>query len=843
MSQQTFHTIDTCRLEVAVKPTTPHNLVANPSGALGAWGWVTPGTSYMRKAAGANVLEHVSAVASQTVFYTEPMPITAGHFAAAAFSIPSPTAPAGFSWGIEFLTSTYASNGFGPFIAVSTFGTHSRPAASAPAGTAFFRLHFVQPGAGTVRLTNVRAVTAPTAAALAGTTIRNLIPNPSFEVDTATWTVPTGGATTHERSTTYAVTGAASLYMWRNVGPNPGVVVVETTVAVEGGRDYTAQARFRETVSGGFGRIHLYWRDSVGNPIGTEPYAAGPTTGNTAFAAPLYLTATAPPSAVSCIVRVSHSVPGPGNAAGVYVDAIAFTPTSSAVAYFDGSTAASGTLTYAWEGTAHASASKLTDTDLTTLAETEWRNILGPTHRLSTVRESLNVGTLEAELLDAALDPATSATLRPGGDVRVLALVSSVWEPIFVGQIDRLLVTYDDKRRPIRPPRVSMTALDRTVRLTSASRLQGVGTVAGLPHVLEGVGLPWNVDGVVDQLLAAPTVVSVNDRASALDQVALTRDSTASHAWVDRKGVLVATTGTAASSRTLTEPRYSDLEVAFSSEECMNAIEIECLTIVDGRTEPVIYGPYEDPVSIAQWGRRARKFTVHGLTSAQVATLASTILTRNANPGVTVQSVALPMRNGADLADAVRDLGEIVTVSNTARGIAPVLRTTRVAHTIQSSPQKWMVRLGFTRSTSVASPTITPPVDPKAVGTFPDGLYHLATLASDWTFGDGYPLAETPARTTTGKRIRLTVAGAFNPPGAGTGLLVEWQGRLNGGAWTPLTPACFMVAGQAYQEGFTFTTIDTPPPGETQYRVRVAAHYANGQVLRARTQFTAEQIA
>jgi hypothetical protein len=738
VSGQTFHTIDACRLEVAVKPSTPYNLVANPSGALGAWGWVTPGTSYMRRAPGENHLEHLSSVGSATVFYTEPMPVTAGHYAAAAIVVPT-TPTSSFTWQIEWLNAAQASAGLAAASgAITTTGVHSRPAVLAPAGAAFFRLRFTQAAAGSVRVTSVRAVTATTAAALSGTVVRNVVPNPSFEVDASLWTA--GTATTMVRTTTVAAVGAASLHVYRNV-PNPGGPGASTIATVTGGLDYTLQARFRAQVSGGAGVISIAWLDGSGVQIGATVSATGPTSSTTAFGAPVTLTATAPSAAVQARVSVAHGVPGPGNTQGAYVDGVALIEGgASTTTYFDGSTAAGGTLSYAWEGTAHASASKQTDTNLTTLAETEWRNILGPTHRISTVRESLNLGTLEAELLDAALDPATSATLRPGGDVRVLALASGAWEPIFVGEIDRLLVTYDDKRRPTRPPRVSMTGLDRTVRLTNAKRTQGVAAVADLPFIVEGAGVPWHIDGSTAQLPTTPGTVSVNDNASALDQIALTRDSTGSHAWVDRKGVLVATTATGASVRTLDEPRYSDLEVAFSSEECINSVEIESLYVVEdftptggvyGRSEVIPYGPYEDAPSIAQWGRRSRKFRVHGLTAAQVDAHAASILTRNANPGVSVQSVALPMRTTADLADAVRDLGEIVTVSNTARGIAPVLRVNRVAHTIESAPQKWMVRLGFARSTSVASPTIAPEVQTGRRG-FEDTPWAAPAYSGSW---------------------------------------------------------------------------------------------------------------
>lgn len=743
MSRQGFHSVDVLRLEVAVKPTTPHNVVANPSGALGAWGWETPGASYMRRAASADVLEHVASGAA-TLFRTEPMPVTALHYVAAAFTIPA-GGGAAVTWRLEWLNSTYAVVGSTAASAsLSAAGNYSLPPAQAPAGTSFFRLRFDQAAAGTARITSVRAATAATAGALA-VVLRNEVTNPSFETNLTGWTA--GTATTMVRTTAVAHVGTGALHVYRSV-PNPGMVTATTVASVTGGLDYVLQGRFRTQVSGGTSRLGISWLDSGGNIVGPAHAQTGPTTSTTAFGL-VVLAATAPSNATQALITVGHTVPGPGNASGAYVDAVAFTAGAAAPDYFDGATPASGTLAYAWTGTAHNSASTRSDTTLTGLAETEWRNILGPAHSIKTARESLNVGTLEAELLDANLDPATSATLRPGGAVRVLALVAGAWEPTFTGEIDRLLVAYDDKRVPARPPRVSLTAVDRTRRLSGARRTQGVAAVADLPFVLEGAGVPWNVNGSTAQLLANPAAVSVNENATALDQIALTRDSTASHAWVDRKGVLVATDAApGASVRTLDEPRYSDLEVAFSSEECMNAVVIDSLIVVDaatptggvyGRSETVTYGPYEDAASIAQWGRRERRFTVHGLNPTQIAALGSTILARNANPGVTVQSVTLPMRTEADLADALRDLGEIVTVSNTARSLAPTLRITGVEHTIQSEPAKWLVTLRFNTSGAVAAPTVAPEVQTTG---YEDTPWTPLPLLNGWrnynVFGGGW---------------------------------------------------------------------------------------------------------
>lgn len=824
MTRQAFNTIDVARLEVAIKPSTPYNLVPNPSGALGAWGWVTPDASYMtRETIADDVLNHVVATGvTNARFMTEPMPITGGHYAAAAFVVPPPVvgSSAPVTYRVEWLTSAYASISLTTAANASAPGTYSLAAVQAPSNAAFFRLHFTQASEGTARLTGVRAATSPTAAALVGDTLLNRVTNPSFEVDLSGWTAANS---TLARTTMSASVGTASMQI-NNPIPSPQYNAATTDVAVEGGKDYTLSARFSPWSSGGFPRLIITWLDGGGTALDVSGPATTAGTWTT-----FSITHTAPPGATMARLTVGHTNPSSGY---TRVDAVAFHEGTSAT-YFDGTTAAAGTYSYAWTGAAHASTSKRTNTNLTGLAAVEWRNIIGPTHTIKTARESLNVGTLEAELLDANLDPATSSTLRPGGAVRLLVLVNGVWEPLFVGETDRLTVKYDDKRRPVRPPRVSLTAVDMTRRLAGAQRTQGVGAIADLPHVLEGAGVPWRVDGSTAQLLVAPTVVSVNDNATALDQVALTRDSKAAHAWVDRKGVLVArssasdvfysdptaytttrfqswpvrtalqnkigqpvvvtldlrtdaptgiavypyqnsgisiadskvfnvtptwatysfatsvkdwTVGAGLSQgelaiydqsdaggnvyvrnvrietgpvRLLDEPRYSDLEVAFSSEACINAVEVEALALVPASTptgglyystEAVPYGPFEDRFSIAQWGRRSRKFTVHGLNSSQVSALADAILVRNANPVVTVSSVTLPMRTSADLADTLRDLGEIVQVQSTARGISPTMRVTSVEHSIESEPRKWLTTLGFTTSGSVAAPTVPPEI-------------------------------------------------------------------------------------------------------------------------------------
>lgn len=169
-------------------------------------------------------------------------------------------------------------------------------------------------------------------------------------------------------------------------------------------------------------------------------------------------------------------------------------------------------------------------------------NVLGPSHEVSIVRETLNVGTLSATIVDAALDPSQSTAIRPGRAVRLMAFsdTTKTWRHVFSGTATHATVSYDLKEpQASRRARIEMTAVDNAQVLANQNRRDGVATIAELPAVLEGAGVPWNVNGSGNQV-PTPPVVASNDNASALDQVAVTRDSVLGYSWIDRMGTLQA---------------------------------------------------------------------------------------------------------------------------------------------------------------------------------------------------------------------------------------------------------------------------------------------------------------
>lgn len=342
-----------------------------------------------------------------------------------------------------------------------------------------------------------------------------------------------------------------------------------------------------------------------------------------------------------------------------------------------------------------------------------WVNIIGPTHDIKVQRSGLNVGTLNATVLDATLDPAVASTIRPGRTCRLTALVGGVWEELFTGEVREADVSYDLDAPAAKKARITLSAVDNATKLANAKRPEGVKSISDLRSVLEGCSVPWSINGDTGQQPDSAVVVSRNDNATALDQIAITRDTNSGYAWVDRKNVAQAWDATSlpTSFVTIDEDDYSDLDVSFSTSDVINSATIKNLEWDpedSTKTIEVTYGPYEDQASIEEWGRYAREFTTHGLTAGQVATLGAAILSKNKTPSVRINSVQIPILTNADLSasKALLDLYRLVTISYAATSLNHSRRVTELEHTITSAG--WLLRLGFSDDGSVATPTQAP---------------------------------------------------------------------------------------------------------------------------------------
>lgn len=277
-------------------------------------------------------------------------------------------------------------------------------------------------------------------------------------------------------------------------------------------------------------------------------------------------------------------------------------------------------------------------------------------------------------------------------------------------------------RTPIPPnrkrARISLTAVDNGTPLAKVGRAEGVATIDELPYVLEGAGVPWNINGSGAQIPGAD-VIAVNPNATALDQVAITRDSNLGHAWVDRLGVLQVWDAAEVSTdvqATLDETAYSDLSIDYDTDRCINHVTVKLVrTSPDtGETEELTFGPYLDQESINLWDVHAAEFTVQWADAdpAAVEAYAEQILAANATPVVRINSITLPIRTTDDFTDtvgakrAILDLHDLVTASNDDADVSEDLRVTRLEHTI--TPDAWKLVVGFAVEGGVAPPQVTP---------------------------------------------------------------------------------------------------------------------------------------
>jgi len=189
-----------------------------------------------------------------------------------------------------------------------------------------------------------------------------------------------------------------------------------------------------------------------------------------------------------------------------------------------------------------------TSTSNTDVTATQWVDLMTSSSDIIINRKALNLGTLTATILDKTLDPLEATSIRPGRLVQMLVYnsVKDRFEPMFSGEADVASVTYDATLLMTAPTAneiaaITLVAVDGQRKLAGSKRPYGVATIPQLPYILEGCGVEWNVDGVVDQIVD-PATISKNNSAAALDQVIMTRDSNAGFAWIDKWNKFMART-------------------------------------------------------------------------------------------------------------------------------------------------------------------------------------------------------------------------------------------------------------------------------------------------------------
>lgn len=711
----TFDVSQVLRLEIGVTPEGISNLVPNPSGDLGAWGWVTPqdgdtmnawhdtdGPYLFLSAAG----DHASD------FETTAFDVVPGDYIAARFDTVSARVGHVVKCCFEFfdttetLLSTTAQTGaYG-----GTAKTNYIGAVVVPAGAASARLRFdFYDGAdypqisATYIFRKVMVAMAPTSAGIA--TVRtNLAPNPGFEYTTvAPWTSPT----TFVRSSAASVAGA---YSGKLTGS--GDTKVSTTVPVDPNTDYWFSLSAK--ASGALGLVMgATYYDAAGNPLRTVSTAGRPITIGASWSRQLISVATSPPDAVSAEIFFGISAMMPADV--LYVDSVLFTTYDDDV-YFNGGFTSSGPDAYAWVGTPNDSASTWTNTDFDFVDAVTWQNILGPTSEIDVDREELQLGTLSATLLDALLDPAQSDVLDAGRPIRLTATTDGdTWTPIATFVVVDPATVYDlFAKNASKRAQISLSATDNMTALSNAGATIVVNNLNELPFILEDAGVPWNADGSGNQIREATTVATM-DSASVVDVVSIVRDSQKGYAWINRDNVLELWSPGGIGSTlaaTFTEDDYAADGFAYGYDPatCINVVNITWLRYDDGsgETTEASYGPYEDAASVRKVGPYAATFTIAGVVEDEsvIAAFANAVLAANSTPTKQVTSITVPVRSADDVWKALLDLCDLVRVTNSVAGVDESPRITAINHTI--TPGKWLVTYTFRANGTVAIPQETP---------------------------------------------------------------------------------------------------------------------------------------
>lgn len=719
MPFQEFDTADVVRLEIERDPVGAErlNLVPNPDASggegstsiyrrIGGWGWVTPvygsgvafdvisGAPWLRMSLASGGL------GEPTYFETEKMLLKPTNSSYVTATYEQQTTSGVYTCGqLLFYDANRTLISTGNRGPATTTGMGSTPVTLLPVGVVYVVLRIwagvgpeqdMAPTLGyTTYVRDVTVVGTSTTPSLSNVARTNLCPNSSAILNVTGWTASGG---------TLARNGSAP---WDNIGRFQLTKTAATAtlerggIAVTVGLPYSASAYVIQGTTSGTGRMFIRWRNSGGTQVGSTVF------GSTVNLGPFYERAflsgaVAPAGAATADVGIQFQV-GTGT---VFADAFLFEQASSVSSYIpDGTPTLNPTV------------------EFPATPNIYWQDVTDDLQTVTTNRVGGDVGTLSADLVNAALDPATGNTLlRPGRQVRLSGYAYRAgygynWEPIFRGRLQGAKTAYELLNESSKEARITISAVDAWAVLAAAKITGGVGTIQYLPSKLEGLGVPWFCNANTNQsLYYADNYVADT---TVLDNVLVARDEVNGYAWINRFGVLCAFSRSSwatydPSPVTLDEDVYNgSLSASFDSSDLINSVSVK---VLDDATE-ADYGPYEDGQSIVTWGRRTATFTVAPWGAFNPATYAAGVLAGNAQPGVSIDSMTIPLHTQARINSwATLDLYQLATVENSELGYSEDLRILSVSHTITQGRKrtdgKWLMTLTFVPDNRAPIPTV-----------------------------------------------------------------------------------------------------------------------------------------
>ena len=262
---------------------------------------------------------------------------------------------------------------------------------------------------------------------------------------------------------------------------------------------------------------------------------------------------------------------------------------------------------------------------------------------------------------------------------------------------------------------VQLTAIDNVSTGAQENQPLGVENIYDLPYIMEGMGIPYIINGFSGQVTTAQ-LVSYNADASLIDQVSITRDTQHGYAFVNRSNVLIAydrENQPMTVAGVFDEGAYSDIDINFNTDNCINQVMVNWNRFDPEslETTSVQYGPYMDQESIDQWGVHSATFTIQGNVEnpSYIEAFANDVIAANGTPKVQVNSITLPISHQEDITvhKAILDLYDLVEVKYAQSSYDENLRITGIQHSISTSG--WVIQYLFSVDGAVASPQVTPP--------------------------------------------------------------------------------------------------------------------------------------
>lgn len=557
-------------LRVEVQTATPglQNLIKNPSGEQGAWGWETPvanTTMYSGNdleyfpTTGGFYMTFKTTVSQAAYFRSELLPISAGQYAVGRFTQ--------WGWGVagtnhrvrfEWYNSqkVYLSSST-QTAAISATGEYFVPAAQAPTNTAYMKIRFdmygtsgANPAAGAyVEIKNVMVATSSSSTGF-GSVQTNYITNPNpASGNTNTWTGWTTQNIPVDIGYSASVGGRPAFFVRDSVADNLGTQTngMQTgLIPISPGTYHSYTADFYPTAAGLLARIFLKYYDADGVETHSGWYVPASMDNAPANTWTTIQGVSSSPSNAAYVKVIPHLTTNGrlwyGNETH-YIGKVFMTDGYQQYDYFDGSTADTATVDYAWSGTPYASTSTATIASAG-FAYNEpyaWQAITGSVTNLDIQREAMNVGMLGVTIRDKTLDPSVYASpLKVGRQMRVRVNDGGTWKNIFTGKINNAHVDYEKQKKAgaLLESTITISAIDGLSDLANNAEGRSVVDTDELPYILEGKGIPWNVNGMTSHYTGTPSIPVYNDNLSAADQVVITRDTNRAQAWIDKDGIL-----------------------------------------------------------------------------------------------------------------------------------------------------------------------------------------------------------------------------------------------------------------------------------------------------------------